>query len=47
LAQLSSNVQKTLETTAPETPAPTSVLADRIKRFLHVLVEPRSYLNAL
>ena len=36
-----------VETTAPEAPAPTSVTADKIKRFLHVLVEPRSYLNAL
>jgi two-component system phosphate regulon sensor histidine kinase PhoR len=36
-----------VETAAPETPAPTSVLADRIRRFLHVLVQPRSYLNAL
>jgi two-component system phosphate regulon sensor histidine kinase PhoR len=36
-----------VETTAPETPVPTSVLADRVKRFLHVLVEPRSYLNAI
>jgi two-component system, OmpR family, phosphate regulon sensor histidine kinase PhoR len=36
-----------VETTAPDTPAPTPVSADKIKRFLHVLVEPRSYLNAL
>jgi two-component system phosphate regulon sensor histidine kinase PhoR len=36
-----------METIAPETPVPTSVLADRVKRFLHVLVEPRSYLNAI
>jgi two-component system, OmpR family, phosphate regulon sensor histidine kinase PhoR len=49
LAQLWSTVsdEKTLETTAPETPDPTTVLTDRIKRFLHVMVEPRSYLNAL
>ena len=36
-----------METTAPETPAPTTELTDRVKQFLHVLVEPRSYLNAL
>jgi hypothetical protein len=49
LAQLSSTVttQRPVETIAPETPAPTSVLVDRVKRFLHVLIEPRSYLNAL
>jgi hypothetical protein len=36
-----------VETTAPETPAPPpSVTADVMKRFLHVLVEPRSCLNA-
>jgi signal transduction histidine kinase len=36
-----------VETTAPETSAPPpSVTADVMKRFLHVLVEPRSYLNA-
>jgi two-component system phosphate regulon sensor histidine kinase PhoR len=36
------------ESTAPEAPAPApSVTADVIKRFLHVLVEPRSYLNAI
>jgi two-component system, OmpR family, phosphate regulon sensor histidine kinase PhoR len=41
--------EKPLETTAPETPAtePSVVTADLIKRFLHVLVEPHSYLNAL
>jgi signal transduction histidine kinase len=50
LAQLWSTVsnQKTVETTAPESPAPaTSDVPDRVKRFLHVLIEPRSYLNAL
>src|SRR5260370_20089233 len=50
LAQLWSTVsnQKTVETTAPQTPAPaTSGAPDRVKRFLHVLIEPRSYLNAL
>ncbi len=50
LAQLWSTVsnQKTVETTAPQTPAPaTSDAPDRVKRFLHVLIEPRSYLNAL
>jgi signal transduction histidine kinase len=36
-----------VETTAPETPVPTIDIADRVKRFLHVLIEPRSYLNAL
>jgi two-component system phosphate regulon sensor histidine kinase PhoR len=36
-----------VETTAPETPAPTTELTGRVKQFLHVLVEPRSYLNAL
>ena len=36
-----------METTAPESPAPTTELADRVKQFLHVLVEPRSYLNAI
>ena len=36
-----------METTAPETPVPTIDIADRVKRFLHVLIEPRSYLNAL
>ncbi len=36
-----------METTAHDTPVPTTVLSDRIGRFLHVLVEPRSYLNAL
>jgi two-component system phosphate regulon sensor histidine kinase PhoR len=36
-----------VETAAPEAPAPTSEVSDRVKRFLHVLVEPRSYLNAL
>src|SRR5258708_33252732 len=38
---------KPLETTAPETPAPTIDIADRVKHFLHVLIEPRSYLNAI
>src|SRR4029077_17520086 len=38
---------KPVETPAPETPAPTIDIADRVKRFLHVLIEPRSYLNAL
>src|SRR5260370_2217874 len=50
LAQLWSTVsnQKTVETTAPQTPAPaTSDVPDRVKRFLHVLIEPRSHLNAL
>src|SRR6195256_2333573 len=54
LAQVCSTVShETLETTAPETIAPEtpapppSVTADVIKRFLHVLVEPRSYLNAI
>jgi signal transduction histidine kinase len=36
-----------METAAPETPAPTTELTDWIKRFLHVLIEPRSYLNAV
>ena len=36
-----------METAVPETPVPTTVAADRVKRFLHVLVEPRSYLNAI
>ena len=37
-----------METAAPQTPAPaTSDAADRVRRFLHVLVERRSYLNAL
>src|SRR5260370_1280237 len=50
LAQLWSTVsnEKTVVTTAPQTPAPaTSDTPDRVKRFLHVLIEPRSYLNAL
>ncbi len=38
---------KPVETTAPETPVPTLDIADRLKRFLHVLIEPRSYLNAI
>ena len=38
---------KALQTTAPETPLPTLDIADRVKQFLHVLIEPRSYLNAL
>src|SRR5260370_22878582 len=38
---------KPLETTAPETPAPTIDIADPVKHFLHVLIEPRSYLNAI
>src|SRR5258708_20080504 len=38
---------KPLETTAPETPAPTIDVAERVKHFLHVLIEPRSYLNAV
>jgi two-component system phosphate regulon sensor histidine kinase PhoR len=36
-----------VETTAPGTPVPTIDIADRVKRFLHVVIEPRSYLNAL
>ena len=36
-----------METTAPETPVPTTLITDRIKRFLHVVIEPRSYLNGL
>jgi signal transduction histidine kinase len=36
-----------VETTAPETPVATSDIVDRVKRFLHVLIEPRSYLNGL
>jgi signal transduction histidine kinase len=49
LAQLWSTFsdEKTMETTAPESPVPTTELIDRVKRFLHVMVEPRSYLNAL
>src|SRR5260370_2161953 len=50
LAQLWSTVsnQKTVEPTAHQAPAPaTSDVPDRVKRFLHVLIEPRSYLNAL
>jgi signal transduction histidine kinase len=39
--------QKPVETTAPQIPVPTTLAADRVKRFLYVLVEPRSYLNAL
>ena len=31
----------------PETPAPKTELTDRVKQFLHVIVEPRSYLNAI
>ena len=41
------SAHKPVETTAPETPAQTIDIADRVKRFLHVLIEPRSYLNAL
>src|SRR5229473_1394921 len=49
LTQLSSTVStRTLESTAPEPAStPASPTSDRIGRFLHVLVEPRSYLNAL
>jgi signal transduction histidine kinase len=36
-----------LETTAPETPVATIDVVRRVKQFLHVLVEPRSYLNAI
>jgi signal transduction histidine kinase len=37
-----------LESTAPEPAStPTSPTSDRIGRFLHVVIEPRSYLNAL
>ncbi len=39
--------QKPVETTAPQIPVPTTLAADRVKQFLRVLVEPRSYLNAL
>jgi hypothetical protein len=35
-----------VETTAAEAPDPIAVVANRTKRFLHVLIEPRSYLNA-
>src|ERR1700693_1117023 len=38
---------KPVETTAPETTVPTIDIADRVKQFLHVLIEPRSYLNGL
>src|SRR5260370_41962312 len=50
LAQLWSTVsnQKTVETTAPQTPAPaTSDVPDRVKRFLNVLIDPRAYPNTL
>src|SRR5216684_3890568 len=49
LTQLSSTVStRALASTAPE-PAltPASPTSDRIGRFLHVVIEPRSYLNAL
>jgi hypothetical protein len=36
-----------VESTAPQTPAPTIDVADRVRQFLHVLIEPRSYLNGL
>ena len=36
-----------METTAPETPVAPIEIADRVKRFLHVVIEPRSYGNAL
>jgi signal transduction histidine kinase len=36
-----------LETTAPETPVATIDIVGRVKQFLHVLIEPRSYGNAL
>lgn len=35
-----------METTATEAPDPVAVMANRTKQFLHVLIEPRSYLNA-
>ncbi len=49
LTQLSSTVStRTLESTAPEPAStPASPTSDRIGRFLHVVIEPRSYLNAL
>src|SRR5229473_3479579 len=49
LTQLSSTVStRTLESTAPEPAStPASPTSDRIGRFLHVIIEPRSYLNAL
>jgi two-component system phosphate regulon sensor histidine kinase PhoR len=49
LTQLWSTVStRALESTAPEpTATPASPASDRVKRFLHVIIEPRSYLNAL
>jgi len=35
-----------MENTAAEAPDPIAVIANRTRRFLHVLIEPRSYLNA-
>jgi hypothetical protein len=34
------------DTTAAEAPDPIAVMANRTKRFLDALIEPRSYLNA-
>jgi two-component system phosphate regulon sensor histidine kinase PhoR len=36
-----------VDSTAPETQVPNTVASDRVKRYLHVLVEPRAYLVAL
>jgi hypothetical protein len=36
-----------VDTTAAEDPDSIAVIANRTKRFLDVLIEPRSYLNAV